>query len=130
MGDLGASGGTPPYSYQWLFSTGNNIAGPYTIVNASAVCGPETFNSLRCDWYTVNETQPLWRYYFEVGARDSKGLTAVSQPSSILLNPHLVPIPVPTIANSPIFKGQVLVLATDKVPNPLNGTPPYTYRGT
>jgi hypothetical protein len=70
---------------------------------------------------------PLGIYYFKIKVVDSKGQNAISGPVAITLNPHLVPIPTPLVVNSPIFRGQILVIATDMMPNPLNGTPPYVY---
>lgn len=125
ISDAGASGGTPPYTYQWLVSV-NNPIGTYTTANANATCG-KVSTTLNCSFITNYTSTPPGVYYFEIKATDAKGLTATSGYVVVKVNPHLVPIPTPTVVNSPIIQGQQLLIATDTMPSPLNGTPPYTY---
>jgi len=125
MTDLGAYGGAPPYRYQWLVSI-NKSTGAYTASNASYICGSSELKTLNCTFLTTAATK-VGTYYFEVMVNDSKGQTAVSAPGVMVINPHLVPIPIPTVVNTPIYKGEQLIIATDQFPSPLNGTPPYVY---
>jgi len=82
--------------------------------------------TLNCGFLTTAATK-VGTYYFEVMVNDSRGQTAVSAPGVMVINPHLVPIPIPTVVNTPIYKGELLIIATDQFPSPLNGTPPYIY---
>lgn len=122
--DAGAYGGTPPYRYQWLVSI-NKSTGAYTASNASYICGSQT-TILNCSFMTTNDTK-VGTYYFKVMVNDSKGQNATSAAAPLIINPHLVPIPIPLVVNSPIYRGEILTIAFDQVPSPLNGTPPYVY---
>gem|GEM_PF-428121 len=120
--DAGASGGTPPYNYQWLI----NVTGPqsnYSVSNASRICG----TGLTCN-FTTNDITGIGVYHFRVEVTDSLDHNAISNQANILLNPHLVTIPIPTVVNSPIIEGEHVIIAIDTLPNPLNGTAPYSYQ--
>ncbi len=130
MSDYGASGGKPPYTYQWL------AAGPgggnYSSGGGNLYCAAPASTS--CSFLT-NSLSPIGTYSFELQATDSVGRVLASAPVNVIVYPQLAAGAIygqgQTALPTYIDQGQVFapnVLALYGNPSGGTGTANYLYQ--
>ena len=121
------STGTPPYSWQWLYSTGgayisaNGLcatgAGSGAVANAPEQC------AISANTLTVGDT-----YSFELRVTDSANTPETmtsSTSSNVVVAPALISPSAPTVSSTAIYSNQSL-MANGIIPH--TGMPPYSWQ--
>ncbi len=106
------SGGTPPYSYQWYYSTSHSCSSSNIMAtsgNAVTITNSPTINTMFC--YTVTDSAA------------NSPVTLTSGNTLVTVNPSLS-AGSPTPSNFIMDTGQSITLTA----NPSGGTTPYTYQ--
>ena len=118
ISDLGASGGTPPYRYQWIYNISSSN-GNSTYVNAtSTICG-NPGGKLTCLFAVSNETAP-GNYSIDLKVTDSATPVAHS-----VVDPTIGILSV-SVSATPVQLGQSIIVSAYATNPPASGDP-YSY---
>lgn len=110
----GASGGTPPYTYQWLEAFDGGVFSPI-----AGATGPDYVFSP-----TISTSTGLWSFQLNVTDSSSVPETLTSNTVNVVVNSALV-APVVTATPNEVTQTQTSTLAASPV---TSGTSPYTYQ--
>ena len=115
------SGGTSPYTYQWLATSADGSV--FTADTGNILCSSP--QSPICFFQTNSlTTTGIYKFKVEVTDAATTPLTSTSSPLSITLNTKLAPtVPIPL--SHDLDQGQTAYISANE---PITGTAPYTYQ--
>ncbi len=116
------SGGTPPYSYQWLASYNG---GAYSATDANTLCGASA-QSTTCNFLTTT-SNPIGPYTFVLSESDgATNPVTVNATPQLTVNLNSAMVLSPTTTNTPVIDFGQSLYASDIIPT--TGTSPYSYQ--
>ena len=123
ISDKGASGGTKPYSYQWLATTAGGSA--YSATEANTLCGSSA-QALTCQFQT-NSGTGTGNYLFELSVTDSEvpSNTQISSPATVAVTYSTLAVYTPSPPTSYVTPGGTIDIADQGA---YGGTAPYSYQ--
>ncbi len=123
ISDKGASGGTKPYSYQWLATTAGGSA--YSTTEANTLCGSSA-QALTCQFQT-NSGTVTGNYLFELSVTDSEvpSNTQTSSPATVAVTYSTLAVYTPSPPTSYVTPDGTVDISDQGA---YGGTAPYSYQ--